>query len=149
VLHIIDDSHAIDIDTDWIPQSTPIIKVFNKADLTQRALGRFKDEQRRNCVALSAATRDGLDELASIVEETLLINGHQHSMFSARQRHVDALTEAEQLLAHALAQYNVHSAAELLSEDLKRVQTAIDTLTGKISSDDILGQIFSSFCIGK
>ena len=92
---------------------------------------------------------DGLDELASIVEETLLINGHQHSMFSARQRHVDALTEAEQLLAHALAQYNVHGAAELLSEDLKRVQTAIDTLTGKISSDDILGQIFSSFCIGK
>ena len=68
VLHIIDDSHAIDIDTDWIPQSTPIIKVFNKADLTKRALGRFKDEQRRNCVALSAATRDGLDELASRVK---------------------------------------------------------------------------------
>jgi tRNA modification GTPase len=62
---------------------------------------------------------------------------------------VNALAEAEQLLADALDQFNVHNAAELLSEDLKRVQTAIDTLTGKISSDDILGQIFSSFCIGK
>jgi tRNA modification GTPase len=137
------------IDTDWIPLSTPIIKVFNKADLTQRALGRFEGEASRNCVALSAATGEGLDELASIVEETLLISGHQHSMFSARQRHVDALAEAEQLLAHALEQFSVHNAAELLSEDLKRVQTAIDTLTGRVSSDDILGQIFSSFCIGK
>ena len=149
VLHIVDDSHPIAIDTDWIPLSTPIIKVFNKADLTQRALGRFEGEASRNCVALSAATGEGLDELASIVEETLLISGHQHSMFSARQRHVDALAEAEQLLAHALEQFSVHNAAELLSEDLKRVQTAIDTLTGRVSSDDILGQIFSSFCIGK
>ncbi|MDC6459394.1 tRNA uridine-5-carboxymethylaminomethyl(34) synthesis GTPase MnmE [Luminiphilus sp.] len=149
VLHIIDDSHPIAIDTTWIPLSTPIIKVFNKADLTQRELGRFKDEKGRHCVALSAATRNGLDELTSIVEESLLIDGHQHSMFSARQRHVNALAEAEQLLADALDQFNVHNAAELLSEDLKRVQTAIDTLTGKISSDDILGQIFSSFCIGK
>jgi tRNA modification GTPase len=149
VLHIIDDSHPIAIDTTWIPLSTPIIKVFNKADLTQRELGRFKDEKGRHCVALSAATRNGLDELASIVEESLLLDGHQHSMFSARQRHVNALAEAEQLLADALDQFNVHNAAELLSEDLKRVQTAIDTLTGKISSDDILGQIFSSFCIGK
>ena len=70
-------------------------------------------------------------------------------MFSARQRHVNALAEAEKLLADALDQFSVHNATELLSEDLKRVQTAIDTLTGKISSDDILGKIFSSFCIGK
>ena len=70
VLHIVDDSHPIAIDTDWIPLSTPIIKVFNKADLTQRALGRFEGEASRNCVALSAATGEGLDELASIVEET-------------------------------------------------------------------------------
>ena len=62
---------------------------------------------------------------------------------------VDALSEAHSALSESLIAFEHHNAAELLAEDLKRVQTAIDSLTGRIASDDILGLIFSSFCIGK
>ena len=100
-------------------------------------------------MAVSAKTGEGLSTLTHTIETLLLGEGHQDSEFSARQRHVDALANANEKLADALAAFNAHNAAELLSEDLKLVQAAIDSLTGKVSSDDILGQIFSSFCIGK
>ena len=98
---------------------------------------------------MSAKTGEGLSTLTKTIEALLLGEGHQNSQFSARQRHVEALSDANEKLAEALAAFNIHSAAELLSEDLKLVQVSIDSLTGKVSSDDILGQIFSSFCIGK
>ena len=64
-------------------------------------------------------------------------------------RVVPALNEAKTTLMTSLTNFSSHQAAELLSEDLKNVQTQLDELTGVITSDDILGQIFSSFCIGK
>ena len=60
-----------------------------------------------------------------------------------------ALNEAKTALTTSLSNFENHNAAELLSEDLKNVQARLDELTGVITSDDILGQIFSSFCIGK
>ena len=101
------------------------------------------------CVAVSAKKGDGIDALIQTIEDSLLVQGAQDSAFSARQRHVDALSEAHHALTESLNAFEQHSAAELLAEDLKRVQTAIDSLTGRVASDDILGLIFSSFCIGK
>jgi len=103
----------------------------------------------RSCVAVSAKKGDGIDALIQTIEDSLLVQGAQDSVFSARQRHVDALLEAHHALTESLLAFEHHNAAELLAEDLKRVQTAIDSLTGRVASDDILGLIFSSFCIGK
>lgn len=69
--------------------------------------------------------------------------------FSARQRHLQALQKAAQSLEHGRAQLTATGAGELLAEDLRHAQQAIGEITGAFSSDDLLGRIFTSFCIGK
>ena len=71
------------------------------------------------------------------------------SGFSARRRHLDALHQASTHLEHGRAQLTQAGAGELLAEDLRQAQQALAEITGAFSSDDLLGRIFSSFCIGK
>ncbi|MGB2199613.1 MAG: tRNA uridine-5-carboxymethylaminomethyl(34) synthesis GTPase MnmE, partial [Luminiphilus sp.] len=118
-------------------------------DISGRQAGKLYNQDEYVCVAVSAKVGDGIEELIKSIEEALLVQGASDSQFSARQRHVDALNEANRALSESLQAFEHHTAAELLAEDLKRVQTAIDSLTGQVASDDILGLIFSSFCIGK
>jgi tRNA modification GTPase len=70
-------------------------------------------------------------------------------LFSARTRHIVALTEAEQHLAQAKKSLLAGLPGELMAEDLKLAQMALGELTGQVTSDDLLGKIFGSFCIGK
>ena len=149
VLHIIDDNEPQDINTEWLPETTINIQVLNKIDISGKKAGVLPSQGETRCVALSARTGDGVDALIQTIENSLLVQGGQESVFSARKRHVDALSEAHQALTDSLLAFENHNAAELLAEDLKRVQTVIDSLTGRVASDDILGLIFSSFCIGK
>jgi len=149
VLHIVDDNEPQDINTEWLPDSAIKIQVRNKIDISGRQAGKLDNQDDGVCVAVSAKVGDGIDELIKSIEEALLVQGASDSQFSARQRHVDALNEANRALSESLLAFEHHRAAELLAEDLKRVQTAIDSLTGQVASDDILGLIFSSFCIGK
>ncbi len=149
VLHIIDDNEPQEITSEWLPESAINIQVRNKIDISGKQAGIVPTQGGDRCVAISAKNGDGIDALLRVVEESLLIQGTQNSQFSARQRHVDALSEAHDALSESLLAFEHHNAAELLAEDLKRVQSAIDSLTGKVASDDILGLIFSSFCIGK
>lgn len=149
VLHIIDDNEPQDINTEWLPDSAIKIQVRNKIDISGRQAGKLYNQDEYVCVAVSAKVGDGIEELIKSIEEALLVQGASDSQFSARQRHVDALNEANRALSESLLAFEHHTAAELLAEDLKRVQTAIDSLTGQVASDDILGLIFSSFCIGK
>lgn len=149
VLHIIDDNEPQDINTEWLPDSAIKIQVRNKIDISGRQAGKLDNQDEYVCVAVSAKVGDGIEELIKSIEEALLVQGASDSQFSARQRHVDALNEANRALSESLLAFEHHRAAELLAEDLKRVQTAIDSLTGQVASDDILGLIFSSFCIGK
>lgn len=149
VLHIIDDTEPQEITSEWLPESAINIQVRNKIDISGKQAGIVPTQGGDRCVAISAKNGDGIDALLRVVEESLLIQGTQNSQFSARQRHVDALSEAHDALSESLLAFEHHNAAELLAEDLKRVQSAIDSLTGKVASDDILGLIFSSFCIGK
>ncbi|HEV2331952.1 MAG TPA: tRNA uridine-5-carboxymethylaminomethyl(34) synthesis GTPase MnmE, partial [Gammaproteobacteria bacterium] len=72
----------------------------------------------------------------------------QEGGFSARRRHLDALNRARQHLNAAMAQAKA-GAGELLAEDLRLAQTSLSEITGEFTSDDLLGKIFSSFCIGK
>ena len=149
VLHIIDDNEPQDINTEWLPDSAIRIHVKNKIDISGRQAGKLDTQDDGVCVAVSAKVGDGIEELIKSIEEALLVQGASDSQFSARQRHVDALNEANRALSESLLAFEHHTAAELLAEDLKRAQTAIDSLTGQVASDDILGLIFSSFCIGK
>ena len=149
VLHIIDDNEPQEINTEWLPDTAINIQVLNKIDISGRQAGVLPNHDETRCVAVSAKEGDGIDALIQTIEDSLLVQGAQDSVFSARQRHVDALLEAHHALTESLLAFEHHNAAELLAEDLKRVQTAIDSLTGRVASDDILGLIFSSFCIGK
>ena len=149
VLHIIDDNEQQVINTEWLPDSAINIQVLNKIDISGKQAGVLPSNGETRCVAVSAKKGDGIDALIQTIEGSLLVQGAQDSVFSARQRHVDALSEAHHALTESLLAFEHHNAAELLAEDLKRVQTEIDSLTGRVASDDILGLIFSSFCIGK
>lgn len=151
VIHVVDDASQSDSDSgaDFQTNGALVIEVHNKIDQSGKTEGLTFSHSGTTQVAVSAKTGAGLSTLVKAIENTLFGEGHQTSQFSARQRHVEALTVANETLSDALTAFNVHNAAELLSEDLKLVQTSIDSLTGKVSSDDILGQIFSSFCIGK
>ena len=71
------------------------------------------------------------------------------SLFSARRRHLEALEEAASYLQHGFDQLTLMGAGELLAEDLRMAQQALGKITGEFSADDLLGRIFSSFCIGK
>lgn len=151
VIHVIDDA-AQTADASQIEYQTEgnlVLRVRNKIDQSGRSAGHSVSSGNITEVGVSAKTGEGLSTLTETIETLLLGDGHQNSQFSARQRHVEALADANEKLKDALAAFNLHNAAELLSEDLKLVQSSIDSLTGKVSSDDILGQIFSSFCIGK
>ena len=68
--------------------------------------------------------------------------------FSARRRHLTALAKAEEFLLYVTQQLKT-GAGELLAEDLRQCQNSLGEITGTVSSDDLLGEIFSSFCIGK
>jgi tRNA modification GTPase len=151
VIHVIDDA-AQTADAGQVEYQTEgnlVLRVRNKIDQSGRSAGHCVSSGSITEVGVSAKTGEGLSTLTETIETLLLGDGHQNSQFSARQRHVEALADANVKLKDALVAFNVHNAAELLSEDLKLVQSSIDSLTGKVSSDDILGQIFSSFCIGK
>ena len=149
VLHIIDDNEPQEINTEWLPDTAIYIQVLNKIDISGKQAGVLPNQGETLCISVSAKTGHGINALIQTIEDSLLVQGAQDSVFSARQRHVDALSEAHHTLTESLIAFEHHNAAELLAEDLKRVQTAIDSLTGRVASDDILGLIFSSFCIGK
>lgn len=70
-------------------------------------------------------------------------------MFTARRRHLDALTQAKERIREGKEVLMSHNAGELLAEELRLAQDALSQITGRFSADDLLGEIFGSFCIGK
>jgi tRNA modification GTPase len=129
-----------------IPEGVKSIAVFNKVDLVSAEPGAETDE---SAVRLSAKTGQGMDELRSRIREAVGAADQLEGSFSARQRHVDALKRtAEHLKGGTEAMVNLH-AGELLAEELRLAQQALGEITGELLPDDLLGEIFSSFCIGK
>jgi len=121
--------------------------LFNKIDLS----GAIVHESTPNCsyFEISAHTGEGLEALRQHLKQ---IMGYQQTVegsFSARRRHVQALEKALSLILHGKAQLTGFAAGELLAEDLRLAQEALGEITGRLSSDELLGKIFSSFCIGK
>ena len=149
---------------DEVGVATNVITVINKIDLTGREPGIIDATSISNsprnpsiisppqlpAVALSTQSGDGLDALKIAILDALGISSDgATSLFSARERHVKALDAALATLAAAETQFLASGAGELLAEDLKRAHDQLAAITGKVTSDALLGEIFSTFCIGK
>jgi tRNA modification GTPase len=100
-------------------------------------------------IALSAAQKDGIGLLAEHLKACMGYVASTEGQFMARRRHVTALSEAKAHLDIGYEQLMGHFAGELLAEELRLAQQALNEITGEFTSDDLLGKIFSSFCIGK
>lgn len=100
-------------------------------------------------VAICAKTGDGVPALKSVLRRLAGAGDIGEGQFIARRRHLDALQRARAALANGRAQLEQHRAGELLAEDLRAAQQALGEITGEFSADDLLGEIFGSFCIGK
>ena len=127
-----------------------IFEVYNKTDLSGFKLPVVRDDDENiTCVCLSAKTGEGVDELKTALKEFAGLNTSVEGGFIARRRHLDALARSLESLEAAREQLLLHKAGELVAEDLKKAHQALETITGSFSADDLLGEIFSSFCIGK
>lgn len=135
-----------------IPASVPVIDVWNKTDCTSTAVAEAAGSGavNRRSVRISARTGDGLEALRRILLEVAGWQSAPEGVYIARARHVQALAQVDAHLAQAAAQLLIPSPAlDLLAEELRLAQNALGAITGEFSSDDLLGVIFSSFCIGK
>ena len=125
-----------------VPAAVPVIDIWNKADATQAA--------GREGVVLSAKTGDGLQALRQRLLHEAGWQQASEGLYIARERHVQALLRVREHLE--LAQLHLAAQAQsldLLAEELRQAQNALNEITGEFSADDLLGVIFSSFCIGK
>ena len=125
----------------------PITVVLNKIDQSGHAGGRV--EQGINSFAISAKHKTGIDSLVAFLQTSMGFEERAEGLFSARRRHLTALQAALDLVVVGQQQLSGSGAGELLAEDLRLAQNHLAEITGAFSSDDLLGHIFSSFCIGK
>lgn len=128
--------------------SSAITVIRNKIDLSCEAPG-IQQTAATPVIRLSAATGEGIDILRDHLKEVMGFQTAAEGGFTARQRHIDALNQAFSALEAGKLQLQVHGAAELLAEDLRAAQEALGEITGEVTPDDLLGKIFSTFCIGK
>jgi tRNA modification GTPase len=126
----------------------PVTWVRNKIDLSGRPPG-LTQTTRGAEIAISAREGRGLDSLRAHLKH---IAGYQEQLegaFLARRRHLDALTRAREALCLARTALWADNAAELTAEELRITQQALGEITGEFTSEDLLGKIFASFCVGK
>jgi tRNA modification GTPase len=132
------------------PDPAKVTLIRNKADLTGEAIAMETSEDGHVTISLSAKSAgDGLELLRDHLKACMGYEQTSESSFSARRRHLEALRHASAALEHGRAQLTLAGAGELLAEDLRQAQQLLGEITGAFSSDDLLGRIFSSFCIGK
>lgn len=140
--YIAQDDHIARAIAQKLSKSVPVIDVWNKADVAARVA--------TSGVSLSAKTGCGLQTLR---QQLLAVAGWQaapEGVFIARERHVQALTQVQARLAQAATFLSMSQAPlDLLAEELRLAQMALNTITGEFTPDDLLGVIFSKFCIGK
>ena len=134
-----------------LPEGLKKIEIHNKADLTGEPVAVRSDGLAQTgadtVISLSAKTGAGLDLLKHALLQEVGWQGESESLFLARSRHLNALHEAETELENAALCNN--NQIELFAEHLRLAQNACSEITGEFTADDLLGVIFSRFCIGK
>ena len=156
ILHVVDilDSEATSLEKLWpeyfmrYPDSQQkIITLLNKVDLVDEESHSYHSFE--NTIPISAKTGQGIDRLKQLILQAVGFQQQAEGIFSARRRHLDALAKAAQFVSKGISQLENKGAGELLAEDLREAQRYLSEITGDFTSDDLLGEIFSSFCIGK
>lgn len=139
----ITDEEAEEKITDELLNHPRVTVIYNKIDLK-------KPKNKDNILGISAKTGEGLEKLKNYLKNIMGFSENAETGFSARTRHIEALNKAhENLLKGKSHIIHKNKSGELLAEDLKHAQKCLGEITGEFSSDDLLGRIFSSFCIGK
>jgi tRNA modification GTPase len=131
-----------------LPPDSNITQVYNKIDL----LGlepEIKQTELGAQIYLSIKTGEGMELLKQHLKQSVGFNEATDNVFIARRRHIEALNKGHGFVESALSQLRSSQAGELVAEDLRQAQNSLGEITGKFTSDDLLGKIFSSFCIGK
>lgn len=124
-----------------------VMVVLNKIDRSGHKSGLV--DGRVGTFAISAKEKIGVAGLTQYLQRKVGFDGECEGLFSARRRHLDALQKALELVVEGNRQLEIAGAGELLAEDLRQAQQQLAGITGQFTSDDLLGRIFSSFCIGK
>jgi tRNA modification GTPase len=130
-----------------LPEGIGFTLVYNKADLSGLKAGFVADAKNR--INLSAKTGAGIADLRSHLEKQLGYEPAAEGAVTARRRHLESLHRARAHFDEACRVLEETAAGELTADELLQVQNALAEITGQFSSDDLLGEIFSSFCIGK
>ncbi len=130
-----------------LPAGLPVTLIRNKSDLSGEPAGRRDGDM--VTISLSAKTGEGMPLLREQLKRSMGFESPDSGAFSARRRHLLALDVARQHLVEGQRQLLESRAGELMAEELRLAQAALAEITGAFSSDDLLGRIFGSFCIGK
>lgn len=131
-----------------LPTNMPVTVIRNKVDLSGEPEGLIQVDD-FTMIRLSAQTKEGVDLLREHLKKSMGYQSSTEGGFLARRRHLQALETAAEHLERGHTQLTQFLAGELLAEELRLVQNALSEITGQFTSDDLLGNIFSSFCIGK
>jgi tRNA modification GTPase len=130
-----------------LPETVKCTVVFNKIDLTHEKeciteIGGF------NCLFISLKTRSGIELLKDHLKKSVGFSCLNGSIYSARRRHLEALSETKKYLLNA-TNSSQSKTFEFMAEDLRLAQEKLGEITGKFTTEDLLNKIFSEFCVGK
>ncbi len=131
-----------------LPPDINVTKIYNKIDLLDIE-PEIKQTEHSTQIYLSIKTGNGMELLKQHLKQSVGFNEATDNVFIARRRHIEALRKGYEFVESALNQLQGIQAGELVAEDLRQAQNSLAEITGKFTSDDLLGKIFSSFCIGK
>ena len=148
ILFLVDDTEAADQShyglLGKMPEHLPRITVHNKIDKSGHAEGQHGEH-----LYISAKEQIGIDKLRELLKQRMGYQADSDDLFIARRRHLQALEDTQQAVDRASEQLQMFNAGELMAEELRLAQDSLGQITGRFTPDDLLGEIFSSFCIGK
>ena len=152
LLLVFDDNTIDDEQIGRILSLTPVNKnkiiIRNKIDLSGSPVG-IQTSAQYSEASVSVTQKQGLTELVKLIKGFAGYHSGVEDSFIARRRHVDALEQAQASITQALAHLKSNQYSDLLAEELRQTQHVLSLITGEFSNEDLLGEIFSSFCIGK
>ena len=131
-----------------LPKHISLTKIYNKIDLLNIPAEIIEDKNGTQ-IYLSIKKDIGMDLLTQHLKQSVGFDAAADNVFIARRRHIEALAKSLEFVQNALSQLQNNQAGELVAEDLRQAQNHLSEITGKFTSDYLLGKIFCSFCIGK
>ena len=147
------DADQLKVDEHW-PEFTKVHNIVSKLTVIYNKIDESNHKVEENTsnfheLAISAKNGDGISELKHYLKSVMGYEGTTEGGFSARRRHITAIESAQKAILNGKLQLENYAAGELLAEDLRLAQEYLGEITGTFTPDDLLGKIFSSFCIGK